>query len=253
MGAPSDRLREIYERRAEIRYSVPAAEPDRRIDVKFARLTALTAETFPAASLLDAGCGDGRFLAALAKLPNCPARLVGCDISERILETASAAVEQNGGTAEFVRANLEQLPFPDASFERVLSVQVIEHLLDFTAGIRELARVLEPAGTLVLSTDNTRNYVSRVLNFPRSTAVRLLGLRGKHAQVTFPHRSFTRDEVESALRGSGLEVEHVETFRFHIDGADIDSVKRRLNAIDAITPAHGWGDILAFVARKPAG
>jgi len=251
VSAPSDRLREVYERRAELHYAAPVAEPDGRVDLKFARMTALTAETFPAGSLLDAGCGDGRFLAALAKLPTCPARLVGCDISERILKTASAAVERSGRAAELVRANLELLPFPDASFERVLSVQVIEHLLEPTAGIRELARVLQPGGKLVLSTDNTRNYVSRMLNLPRTAVVRALRLRGKRAQVTFPHRSFTRDEVVSAMHECGLAVEHVETFRIHIDGVHAPSIQRRLNAIEKAVPAHGWGDILAVVAHKP--
>jgi ubiquinone/menaquinone biosynthesis C-methylase UbiE len=128
-------LQDVYERRAELYYSRPVALPDERVDRKFSRMTALVGATFPAESLLDAGCGDGRFLAAIARLSDRPARLVGCDISERILQTAAAAVAEQGGAAEFVRANLEQLPFPDSSFDRVLSVQVIEHLLDPPAGI----------------------------------------------------------------------------------------------------------------------
>jgi 2-polyprenyl-3-methyl-5-hydroxy-6-metoxy-1,4-benzoquinol methylase len=214
-------------------------------------MTALVAGTFPAESLLDAGCGDGRFLAAVARVPNRPGRLVGCDISERILQTAAEAVAREGAPAEFVRANLEQLPFPDRSFDRVLSVQVIEHLLDPAAGIRELARVLQPGGTLVLSTDNTRSYFSRALNLPRTTLVRALHMRGRHAKVTFPHRSFTREEVVSAVQSCGLEITHVETFRFHIDGVETAPVQRALNAIDRAIPSHRWGDILAVVASKP--
>jgi hypothetical protein len=49
-----------------------------------------------------------------------------------------------------------------------------------------------------------------------------------------------------------MTIEHVETFRFHLDGVSAAPVQRLLNAIDAVTPAHGWGDILAVVARKPA-
>lgn len=249
-GTPSDRLQDVYERRAELYYARPVRLPDERVDRKFSRMTALVAGTFPAESLLDAGCGDGRFLAAIARLPNRPAHLVGCDISERILETASEAVAQEGGTAEFVRANLEQLPFSDDSFDRVLSVQVIEHLLDPTAGIHELARVLKPGGTLVLSTDNSRNHVSRGLNLPRTALVKALNLSGSRTKVSFPHRSFTREEVAAAILSSGLAIEHVETFRFHLDGVGAAPVQRLLNAIDSMSPPHGWGDILAVVARK---
>jgi ubiquinone/menaquinone biosynthesis C-methylase UbiE len=249
--APSDHLQELYEQRAELYYSRPVDLPDGRVDRKFSRLTALVAGTLPAESLLDAGCGDGRFLAAIARLPNRPAHLVGSDISERILQTAAAALAREDVVVEFVRANLERLPFPDSSFDRVLSVQVIEHLLDPEAGIRELARVLKPEGKLVLSTDNSRNQVSRLLNLPRTALVRAFKLRGRRAKVSFPHRAFTREEVVSAVQACDLEIEHVETFRFHIDGMHAAPVQRLLNAIDSASPSHGWGDILAVVARKP--
>jgi 2-polyprenyl-3-methyl-5-hydroxy-6-metoxy-1,4-benzoquinol methylase len=250
--APSDHLRDVYERRAELQYAQPVAPPDPRIDRKFARLTALALDRLPADAVLDAGCGDGRFLAALARDPRRPARLVGSDISERILETARATVEREDATVEVVQANLEQLPFADDTFDLVVSTQVIEHLLDVAAGIRELARVLRPNGTLVLSTDNARNRVSQVLNAPRTAVVRALRLTGRHAVVTFPHGSFTRAEVADYVEGAGLVVDHVETFRFHLDGVSSPRVQRFLNVVDEHSPAHDFGDIVAFVARKPA-
>jgi len=248
--APSDHLREIYERRAELQYAEPAPLPDPRVDRKFARMLALTSRCLPAESLLDAGCGDGRFLAALARLPTRPTRLVGVDISERILATAARTVEREGGTAEFVRSNLEALPFASESFDLVLSVQVVEHLLGVEEGIRELARVLKRGGRLILSTDSSRNLVSRGLNAPRSAVVGALRLHGRRAAVTFPHRTFAPDEITHLVEAAGLAVEHRETFRFHVDGVSAPLVQRALNRLDEALPRHGLGDIVAIVARR---
>jgi 2-polyprenyl-3-methyl-5-hydroxy-6-metoxy-1,4-benzoquinol methylase len=204
----------------------------------------------PADTLLDAGCGDGRFLAAIARSVNAPARLVGSDISERILETAAETVRREGVEPELVRANLEHLPFDDASFDRVLSFQVIEHLLDPAAGVRELVRVLKPNGWLILSTDNAKSTVSRLLNAPRTAVVRTLRLTGRHAAVSFPHGSFTRTEVLAMLQAADVHVEHAESFRFHLDGVSSPAIQRTLNRVDRALPGRGWGDIIAFVARK---
>jgi 2-polyprenyl-3-methyl-5-hydroxy-6-metoxy-1,4-benzoquinol methylase len=213
-------------------------------------MTELIGETLPAESLLDAGCGDGRFLAAIARHPDCPPRLAGTDISGRILDTAAASLAREGVTAELVQANLEKLPFPDASFDRVLCVQVIEHLLDPAAGFAELARVLKPGGILVLSTDNSNGQLSRVLNAPRTAFVHAFSLTDRHAVVTFPHRAFTSDEVAGEIADSGLALDHLETFRFHLDGVNLALFSRLLNAIDAATTTHPWGDLIGVVAHK---
>ena len=91
-----------------------------------------------------------------------------------------------------------------AALLTVVNRPVIEHLLDSTAGIRELIRVLKPGGTLVLSTDNSRNYVSQGLNLPRTALVRALNLRGRRTKVSFPHRSFTREEVLSTINACNM-------------------------------------------------
>jgi ubiquinone/menaquinone biosynthesis C-methylase UbiE len=248
--APSDSLRDIYERRGEIEYFEPGTLPDPRVSRKFERMIGLVAETLPAESLLDAGCGDGRFLAGIAGLPNRPAHLVGTDISERILVTARRWAERDGFELELVRANMEMLPFPDASFDRVLSVQVIEHLLDPEAGLAELARVLRPGGKLVLSTDSSHNLVSRAINAPRSALVRLLALRGRRLRVHFPHSKFDPDELVRMVEGAGLAVEHRETFAFHVDGISTPAVARLAAAVDRALSPHSVGDIVAVVASK---
>lgn len=245
MSLPSDSMRSHYEERAEQQYAAPQPLPDPRVDRKFARICALVREQLPAEAFLDAGCGDGRYLRALdAELPE---RIAGVDISERIIETARAAAPR----ADLRQGNLEQLPFGDGEFDLVLSTQVIEHVLDQPRGARELARVLRPGGILVISTDNDRAWVSRVLNAPRMALVRALRLSGRHSRVQSPASGFTRESLRALLEDAGFEVERIETFRFHVMWPlDFAPLQRALNALDERLPPHDAGDVLAAVARK---
>jgi 2-polyprenyl-3-methyl-5-hydroxy-6-metoxy-1,4-benzoquinol methylase len=249
---PSDALQELYERRAEIQYPAPVPPPDPRRDRKFERLTELLLAQLPCERLLDAGCGDGRYFGELARAPQPPQAVTATDIAERILATAAAAARRDGLEVKLVRANLEQLPFPDGSFDVVFCSQVIEHLLDPAAGARELARVLRPGGRLVLSTDNRRAYVSAVLNLPRSLAVRALRLQERLHPVLFPHASFGAGELAALLEQAGLRVRELESFRFHLSGVRRPLLLRLTAALDRRLPRHPFGDILAVVAEKPA-
>jgi SAM-dependent methyltransferase len=247
--APSDELRDVYERRAELQYAAVPTPPDPRLDRKFERVCSLLLDQLPARSYLDAGCGDGRYLAALASWPDRPERVAATDISERILETARAAA---GFPVETARGNLEALPFQDASFDLVLCTQVIEHLLDPERGLRELARVLRPGGRAVVTTDNRRARVSQTLNLPRTAVVAALGLRRRREVVSFPHRDFTVGEVRGLCAQAGLEVEHLETFRFSLrHPLDWPPAVRALNALERRLPRTGVGDIVAVIVRRP--
>jgi len=246
VSLPSDRLRELYEARAEQQYAAVVPLPDPRADRKFARICALVRGQLPCEAFLDAGCGDGRYLAALEV--ELPARLAGVDISERILETARERVPR----ADLRQANLESLPFEDDEFDLVLSSQVIEHVVDRTAALRELARVLRPGGALVLSTDNKWNVVTRVLNAPRTAAAALLRLRGSRGLIESPATPYTGKSLRALVESAGLRIEHSETFRFHLMWPfALPPLVRGLNALDAHLPSHRVGDILVVVARKP--
>lgn len=246
--APSDSLREVYERRGAD-YAQPVV-PDPALDRKFAVLCEEIRAQLPADAFLDAGCGDGRFLAALPKLGPVPARVVGVDIAESILATARSAAANAGLEPELVRGNLERLPLGDSDFDLVVSIQVLEHLLDPAAGVRELGRVLRPGGTLLLTTDNRARRLTQTLNGPRWLLASLLRKRNHRKQHDFPHATFRKREVVELLEDAGLVVERTRTFRFSLVGAS-PRVRRFLNRMDARLPDVGIGDIIVAVARRP--
>jgi ubiquinone/menaquinone biosynthesis C-methylase UbiE len=239
-----DELRALYEDRAAQQYGAARPLPDPRIDRKFGRICALVREQLPCDAFLDAGCGDGRYLAALAG--ELPATRAGVDLSERILETARTRVD-----ADFRQGDLAALPFGERTFDLVLCSQVIEHVLDADGAIAELVRVLRPGGTLVISTDNARNYVSRAINAPRTAVVHALRLRGARGRIESPATAYTEPSFRALLERGGLRVERLETFRFHLMWPlDARPLTRALNALDGALPAHGLGDIVVAVARR---
>jgi len=242
MSRPSDSLRDLYEQRGRLEYASVPGRPD-SLDRKFERLSRAVADHLPCRAFLDAGCGDGRYLAALPSLGPLPGLVAGVDIAGSILATASATAAAADVPVELARANLESLPFEDGAFDLILCTQVIEHLLDPLAAVRELRRVLARDGTLVISTDHRGNRVSKTLNAPRSLLVAFLGLRGRRLRVSFPHRDFARAEFVELLRDGGLEIRAVETFRFHVTGAP-PAIQRLLNWIDRRLAPHSLGDIL---------
>ena len=92
------------------------------------------------ARVLDAGCGTGRNLKEFAGLGD----LVG-------IEPSASAVEfcHERGLTNVRQAAIEQLPFADASFDLLFAFDVLEHLDDDVAGMRELRRAAAPGAQLV--------------------------------------------------------------------------------------------------------
>jgi SAM-dependent methyltransferase len=93
-------------------------------------------------SILDIGCGCGQTLAFCSEVPY----RAGVDIDPSAILAASANVPD----ADFRVARGEALPFPDASFDAVVSCVAFPYM-DIRLALRECARVMRPAGVLYLS------------------------------------------------------------------------------------------------------
>jgi ubiquinone/menaquinone biosynthesis C-methylase UbiE len=100
----------------------------------------------PGQDLLDVGCGPGTITADLAERV-APGRVVGLDQAEGVLAQALAVASERGlTTVDFVVGDVLALDFPDDSFDVVHAHQVLQHVGDPVAALREMSRVCRPDG-----------------------------------------------------------------------------------------------------------
>jgi ubiquinone/menaquinone biosynthesis C-methylase UbiE len=98
--------------------------------------------------VLDVGCGTGYLLRTLAARVPEAVELAGIDAAPAMIETARTMAADS--RIRFARATAEQLPYPERTFDLVVSTTSFDHWADQRAGLAECARVLVPGGHLVL-------------------------------------------------------------------------------------------------------
>lgn len=109
----------------------------------------LLPELRPGAVLLDVGCGPGTITADLAELVGPEGRVVAIDTSAEVLAEAAEYVARRGiGNVEFAVADVFALPYPAAEFDVVHAHQVLQHVADPVAALREMRRVTAPGGVV---------------------------------------------------------------------------------------------------------
>ena len=109
----------------------------------------------PGDTVLDLGCGEGRH--AITAYLEERVRVLGIDLSLADLATASTRFRDFQDPADatrsvdFICASGLCLPFADASFDKVICAEVLEHIPDHRRVLREIRRVLKPGGRLAVS------------------------------------------------------------------------------------------------------
>lgn len=99
--------------------------------------------------VLDAGIGTGAMSAAFVDNYAGAIDLTGIDISADMLAQAERRLKQNHLSAQFLQADVNNLPFADNTFDVVLVAHVLEHMADPKRALAELHRVLRPGGRLI--------------------------------------------------------------------------------------------------------
>ena len=115
----------------------------------------------PGEDVLDIGCGAGMDTLIAAQMVGPGGTVTGIDVTPAMVAKARrSATEMGLTTVTIVEGSAEQLPFPDGSFDVVISNGVIDLIPDKDAVFSEIARVLRPGGRIQLADVTIQRPVS---------------------------------------------------------------------------------------------
>jgi SAM-dependent methyltransferase len=193
--------------------------------------------------VLDAGCGGGGMPLSLAEEADL---VVGIDPAERFQQAGvRLGRERHQRNLTFALADGMYLPFPDRTFDLVLSHAVIEHVADAPLYLRECARVLAPSGHVYLSTAPYLSFagahlprlkvqVPLHLLIGRRAAFGTFRFLARHAPWTLKEPAHENSFIRDARRGEEkaddlLEKVRVARLRKQIAAAGLRIVREELH------------------------
>jgi SAM-dependent methyltransferase len=153
--------------------------------------------------ILNLGSGPFFELDSLA-VPS--ARFTLCDIDPRAIGLARTLHGLDLGGADVIRLG-RPLPYPDAAFDAVVSMDVVEHIEDPVPWLQEALRVLSPDGLLFLTTPN---YASRSLRVIENTVLEAIARAQGFSRRNLHPTKLNPDSLRKIIRQAGGRVSHVK-------------------------------------------
>ena len=148
-----DVVRESYGKRWAHTKATKSAQPESRASMQLAH-DALLKELMPKEGMkvLDIGSGSGETVLAIAEKVGSTGKAVGIDFSPEGIGLAKENARKRGleKIAEFHLTNAAELPFPDNSFDAVISECVVCLIQDKQKALNEKVRVLKPGGRVIM-------------------------------------------------------------------------------------------------------
>ena len=156
--------------------------------------------------VLDAGCGHGNYV--IDEFRDKIEFAAGVDID-------SKSTTKNSSLDEIKYSNLETIPYPNNSFETVVSLWVLEHLENPSRVLREIRRVLKPGGCFIFVTPNKNNWLLKCKGLANQSLVKWVnkkfyGREEKDVFMTY-YRANTMDKLEKLLKEAGYKIVKLQT------------------------------------------
>jgi ubiquinone/menaquinone biosynthesis C-methylase UbiE len=196
--------------------------------------------------VLDWGCGWGQMTDLLSRRG---VEVEAYDVNPEVAEPTRRPLEHFPPHTALVWGDERALPYEDASFDAALSCGVLEHVVDPDASLDELARVLEPGGTLyVYKLPNRLSYLERI--------AKIAGLY-YHGRLE-NDRLYTPDVARALLERHGFEVAELRRANMlplSISGRAAERASRRIWQLNRALAGVPGLNVLAtnveLVARAP--
>ena len=120
------------------------------IDVWWRHVTVRRAPPPPTGAILDVCTGTGDLALAYAARSGPGVRIVASDFCRPMLDRGVEKARKSGARVEWVEADAQALPFPDAAFDLVTVAFGLRNIADTSRGLAEMARVMVPGGRLAI-------------------------------------------------------------------------------------------------------
>jgi len=140
----------LYDRWSK-KYDKSKRESQSRDHEMLAQPLADALKNVPEPFVLDFATGTGRLSYALMSQPEFKGRIVALDLSQGMLEQAASKLSPYLDRVDLLRHQSLPLPFPDAAFDMVCALEVLELFPNMDEPLSELTRVLRPSGILLTS------------------------------------------------------------------------------------------------------